>query len=748
MKFLNIVLLLICCPILVPAQSDNRISATWYVEKYDINATLPTAEIDRNLSVRATLQLRNVTSRPASSLTLRISPNASVSTIRINDAVTEFAKSEEKIGTASLQRVATRLPSVAAGATITAVVEYKLSVPDNTGFSSLTPISSQFLPLSFWYPTPNSWYFARGADHAPTRVQVAAPVGLTIVAAGTETAGSFDNKLNGQPFFFAGQWDRIESSGVTVFVPKGPGAEAQSRAADLASIAVEARSFTAELLGSPPSAPIRIIGVRRGAGYAGGGTISVDEGVFRRGKVDSLTAMTIAESVVKTWIGDSVAISDDGSGVLREGLSRYLATQFIESKYGRDIADIERMRQRNAYAAVSRRDAPLNTVAPLDDYYFAAVANKGAMFWRLLERRTGRTEFYTSIRSKMNGGRMTLADIRTAFLSQKEFVDGMLDQITETNLQAGLPLMVGGEAKVALRNTGAFDVTVNVVATMANGEKMTAPASIKARSFGEIVFRTSSKITRVEIDPEKLYPQVDYSDDVAPRETTDSDLLLAVKRDFDRQAFPSAEKTAVNVLRDFPRFDDVRLLLARSLLAQNKITEAEAQFKAVLDEKLPTSRNIAWANVGLADIASRTGRSADSIRFAEAAVRADAEYGASLAARAIRNKTSASAAVDEAIKAYFMQFDRAAISNRKADFDQLIVPGDINRFISGISGQATEWKTQPLQVDILDANSVLVEANISARLLTREPESGTAVYRLTRIGGNWRLSGVEIFEVR
>ena len=748
MKFLNIVLFLIFCPIAFWAQTDNRISATWYVEQYDINATLPSAESDRNLSARATLKLRNVTPRPASSLTLRISPDAAISAVRINDTITEFAKSEEKIGTASLQRVAIRVPSVAAGSSITAVVEYRLSVSDNTGFSSLTPNSSQFLPLSFWYPTPNSWYFARGADYAPTRVQLAAPSGLMIVAAGTETGGSFNSQLNGQPFFFAGQWDRTETLGVSVFVPKGLGAEARSRAAELASIAVEARTFTAELLGTAPSAPLRIIGVRRGAGYSSGGTISIDEGVFRRNKVDSLTAMTIAESVVKTWIGDSVAISDDGSGVLREGLSRYLATQFIESKYGRDIADIERMRQRNAYAAVSRRDAPLNTVAPLDDYYFAAVANKGAMFWRLLERRTGRTEFYSSIRSKMNGGRMTLADIRTAFLSQKEFVDGMLDQITETNLQAGLPQLAGGEAKVALRNTGSFDVTVNVTATLANGEKMSAPTSIKARSFGEMIFRTSGKITRVEIDPEKLYPQIDYSDDVAPRETTDSDLLLAVKRDFDRQAYAAAEKTALIVLRDFPRFDDVRLLLARSLLAQNKITESEAQFKAVLDERLPTSRNLAWANVGLADVASRTGRNADSIKFAEAAIKADAEYGASLAARAIRNKSSSSSNVDEAIKAYFMQFDRAAISNRKADFEQLIVPGDINRFISGISGQATEWKTQPAHVDILDANSVLVEANISARLLTREPESGLAVYRLTKIGGNWRLSGVEIFEVR
>ena len=62
------------------------------------------------------------------------------------------------------------------------------------------------------------------------------------------------------------------------------------------------------------------------------------------------------------------------------------------------------------------------------------------------------------------------------------------------------------ETKSHLRNTGPVDVTVNVAATMANGERMTAPATIRAKSFGEIAFKTANKIARVEIDSEKLYP--------------------------------------------------------------------------------------------------------------------------------------------------------------------------------------------------------------------------------------------------
>ena len=164
-----------------------------------------------------------------------------------------------------------------------------------------------------------------------------------------------------------------------------------------------------------------------------------------------------------------------------------------------------------------------------------------------------------------------------------------------------------------------------------------------------------------------MYPQTDYSDDVAPRERTDSDPLLATKREFDRQNFADAERVARVVLRDYTAFDDVRVLLARSLLAQNKLTDAEAEFRAILNAQLPSDRSIAWANVGLADIFARTNRNGDAVQYALNAIRADAEYGASLAARNIRNKISATSAVDDAVKSFFTRFDQAAAANRKAD---------------------------------------------------------------------------------
>ena len=277
---------------------------------------------------------------------------------------------------------------------------------------------------------------------------------------------------------------------------------------------------------------------------------------------------------------------------------------------------------------------------------------------------------------------------------------------------------------------------------------MTAQATIRAKSFGEVSFKTTNKIVRVEIDTDKFYPQTDYSDDIAPREFETSDIIAIIKRAFDQQDYAKAERSARTALQSAPRFDDARIWLARSLLAQNKTAEAEREFRVVLDEKLPTARSLAWANVGLGEIALKSNQNSQAASFFAEAIRANAEYGATLAARAGLNKIGAAAGIDESIKSFFAQFDKAAISGRKSDVDALILTGEMTRFSGGISGQAQEWTTRVLRVDKLDANNALAEVALNIRLLNKNTESGTAVFLLSKVGGGWKLSGVEIFEVR
>lgn len=747
-KFLLFTFAFLLFNISVFAQTETVASRTWEVQKYDITATLPTAETDRFLTAKAVLTLKNVTNASASRLTLRISDKAEISNIKVNNSELTVTKSQERIGTNRyLQRAAVSVPLVSPNQAVTVEVNYRLKVEENTAINSISPIGAQFLPLSFWYPTPNSWFFVRLADYAPFRLQINSANG-TVISAGTNSAGGFDAKLSGQPFFAVGNWEKINAGGAEIYLPKGANADEQKRAVELASLALEAKNFATKFLGNAPDEPLKLVSVKRGAGFSGGGTILVDESAFKRQKVDSQTAIGIAEAVVKMWLGNAVKLEGDANGTLREGLSKLIATQFIEQKYGKDIADVEYLRQRTAYTAIVKRDAPLNIVSPLDDYYFSAVTNKGAMIWRLLIKNVGQDAFFKALRENAADGNLSISEMRESFPTQKEFFEYAFNQVTDMNLRVGLPQISGGEAKLALSNTGAIPANVNVVATLENGEKLNAQTTIPAKNFGEVVFRTNQKIVRAEVDAEKLYPQIDYSDDIAPRDFDDSDSLLIVKRSYDKQDFATAEKNALTVLRYMPRYDDVRILLARALLGQGKNTEAEREFRAVLDEKLPTARSLAWANVGLGDIQLKSGQKSQAAVFYTEAIKANAEYGATLAARQGRNNANAATPIEESIKAFFTQFDRAAVGGNKAALENFILSGEIPRFAGGIAGQAQEWTSKLLQVDKLDENSILAEVQLNIRLLNKSAESGMAVFRLARVGNSWKISVVEMFEVR
>ncbi|HMT08558.1 MAG TPA: hypothetical protein PKA82_11185 [Pyrinomonadaceae bacterium] len=729
------------------AQDEIRAVTTWQVQKYDVDVTLPAGERDRATACRATVTLKNVSGKAATSLTLRIATNAEVTSLKINDATNEFRASEEKVSPSlSLNRQVARIPSVAAGATITATLEYKFTQKDNSGSASFSPLGSQLLPSSYWYPTPNSWFFGRGPDMAPVRLKVnGAP--KTIVSAGTDAAGVFDSKLSGQPFFVSGDWDVINSNGVSVYAPKGS-ADAQKLAGELAAIFTSARDFAATYLGTAPQTPLKIVAVHRGAGFSSNGVVLIDDGVFRRKSIDSLTAMNIAEAATKLWIGGSIAVGGEGYGIIREGLARYIATEFIESKYGKDAVDIERLRQRNAYAAIARRDGAMMRISPLDDLYYSSVANKGAMAWRLIAKRVGKTEFTRIITDNAKDGSLDMTELRTALSANSDLTDYLFDQITNMNLMIGLPQVAGGDVKFAIRNTGIVDATVNVRLSLAGGQMMEAPTTVKAASFGEITFKTTAKVDRVEIDTDKLYPQIDYSDDIKPTETSDSDPLLAVKRSFDIKKYDQAESAARLVLRSMPRFDDVRVLLGRSLLGLNRFAEAEKEFNTVLAEPLPTARSIVWATVGLAEAAAGQGRNDVALTLANSVIASDTDVGASFAARTLRNKLGATTSVDASIKTFFADFDRAAQANRKAELDALFLSGEATKFAGGISGSTESWQSQVRQVDRVGQDTLLVEVGLNIRMLTKEAESGMAIYRLARVGNAWRIAGVEMFEVR
>ncbi|HRH44731.1 MAG TPA: tetratricopeptide repeat protein [Pyrinomonadaceae bacterium] len=736
-----IFLLFILC-ISTFSQTEPRAAAAWQVKKYDITASIS----DRFLNASATLNLQNIGNAAGSRLTLRISEFAEISAVQLNGATATFNKiqNEPLGGSRNLQRITVNLPAIQPNATFTVKVDYRLKVDENSGLNAISPLGSQFLPLSFWYPTPNSQYAPKGADFAPFNLNLSSSE--TVISSGTANGTNYEQKLNGQPFFITGSWDLVDVKGITVYLPKGAGDFEKQRATELANLISEASNFTASLLGPAPNLPMRIVAVRRGAGFSDSGTLLLDYAAFRRQKIDSNTVMTIADSVAKIWLGNAKLVKGEGYGVIREGLSRYIATQFIEKQFGKESADAERFRQYGAYATVARSDSPFNLISPLDNSYFSSVANKGAMIWRLLANQMGQANLFNYFKTPES---LTLLGVRTSFSNTYEVLDFPTNNVTDTNLLVGLPQMSGGVAKVAVRNTGSIAANVNVVAITDKGERLVEKTAVMPKSFGEVVFKTTANIIRTEIDPEKYYPQTDYSDDVAPREFVDSNPIVAVKRAFDKQDFATAEKNARTILQNNPRLDEVRTWLGRALLAENNLTEAEKEFKTTLNEKLPTPNTIAWANVGLADIALKSNRNAEAEKYFTDAIKDEGEYGATYAARLGRHKISAGT-VDESVKSFFNQFDKAVVSARKTEVEALILTGEITRFAGGVvGGQPEKWETQVLRTEKIDANHTLAEISLTAkRLGTENIETGTAVFVLAKVGNSWKLAGVESFEVR
>ncbi|HEU4834653.1 MAG TPA: hypothetical protein VFS90_09575 [Pyrinomonadaceae bacterium] len=761
MRTLLLLALMLC--LLTQAGAQAPATVIWQVNSFDVNANVQQTE--RVLNGVAAINATNVGTGPGRTLTLRINSKASVKSVTVGGAAASFRPGTEPRG--DLQRIEITLPaSVTPNGTVSASVTYSLPVESNTGLTAISPIATQFLPLAFWYPMPNTPYSVRGADTAPFHLTVNIP---NVVSSGVEKAGptgsvTFDQSLYGQPFFVQGDWDKLEGAadakGVVVLLEKGAGAEDRKHAEALMAFTAAARGFFATSLGPAPDTPLRLVAARRGAGFSDGGTVLFDADTLRLPKLDAATALSVAETTARLWIGGQTPIRGEGSGVLRDALVRYLATQFLEKQFGADAVKSELYRQRLAYATVAQRDGPLARTTQLDSTYFASVPNRGAMFWRLVDRRLGRDALMGVLRAALQAGKsepngLNLPAVREALVSRggdsmKALLDQQLDQVPDTDLMVGLPVQRGADWVSALRNLGSIDVTVTVAATTEQGQELRSEATVPAKNFGEAVFKTTAKIVRVEVDPDKLYPQLDYGNDVMPRAKDLSQALNEASLQLGAQDFVKAEGTARAMLAAAPRFQEAQIILARALLGQNRIEDAERLFRAALDEPLPFAATVAWANIGLGEILMKRNQPAEAAKRFNDAVAASRDYPSSLAARSARIRAEAAAnnapPVDETARAFITQLSQAVVSNKKAELESRIVSGELVRFINASIGTEA-WDTKVVRTEQLNANLIAADVQIRASKLGTVG-SGTAVLILARTPAGWKLSGIDLFEVR
>ena len=108
-------------------------------------------------------------------------------------------------------------------------------------------------------------------------------------------------------------------------------------------------------------------------------------------------------------------------------------------------------------------------------------------------------------------------------------------------------------------------------------ERVTVEGVVPGRNFADVVFRTPARIVRVEIDPEKLYPQLISVTTLCQRSGTRQKRLATRHCNLVLRISSRLKQFRANSQR-YPRLQDARILLARALLGQNKLDEAEKYF--------------------------------------------------------------------------------------------------------------------------------------------------------------------------
>jgi hypothetical protein len=141
---------------------------------------------------------------------------------------------------------------------------------------------------------------------------------------------------------------------------------------------------------------------------------------------------------------------------------------------------------------------------------------------------------------------------------------------------------------------------------------------------------------------------------------------------------------------------------------------------------------------------------AEAAKLFTDAVIASHDYPSSLAARLARIRAEAAAntvpPVDETARAFITQLSQAVVSNKKAELESRIVPGELVKFINASIGTEA-WDTKVVRTELLNPNLIAADVQISARKLGTVG-SGTAVLMLARTPSGWKLSAIELFEVR
>jgi tetratricopeptide (TPR) repeat protein len=790
------------CSILILLFNSLSFAQEFEIKKYDLNARVVPAEY--KVDVQAHLRLVNLSTpdladkillagenRPR--LSFLINPKAKVESMKVNETSVTFKTAEDVRN--NLLRVYTDITTTIASAREFDVdISYSIIATDRTTALHVSNDETFLLPASFWVPVIHTPYADHGADTAPMSISVTAPAGLKVVSSGIrKSETSFEQSMAAQPFFVAGDYEVItrggESYPVEVYLPKGISEIGKQQAQRLAAEAERAIVFYARYFSASSIAPFRVITTQarqlstttsetvsqsREVSFATVGAVTVDDNLFRRDSLDLGTIELLAGAAARAWIDGQVLLRGRGTGMLRDALPIYLSAQYLGERFG-DAQRAEAFdRYRRAYATIARSDAPLLMQSQLDRNYTTSVYNKGALIWRLIEKQIGQQTFDKALRSSLSRttvdvlslnewrsplcGVSRCVNLKATLLANgadrkvvDEIFTNWIDTVVLPNFAIGQPQKAATGIESTVANFGTGDLTIEVLATTDKGQKLRQAVTVKASEYGTVTFPAGSNIVNIETDPDKLYLQSDYSDDLYPRKSSETESFGQANIAFSKNDFPTAEAKARDALKANPDAPTLQALLGRTLLAQNKRDEAARLFETVLKTEPLPIQAYGWAHQGLGEIALQQNNAAEAARHFRLAAAADLDAASTITARdgALKAERAAGAIkIPEDIRTFLQKFDAAILQSTAAAVDQFVDLGNLRKFAQLlVVRKPTLWVTEPLRIEEWDATRTAVDVTLKTKIEGKD-YSGRAVYVISRAGGKVLLSEVPVFDVK
>jgi hypothetical protein len=806
-------------PVDVPAQEF----ADFGLVRSTISVTLRPAEYSAD--VTATLELTNIARQAeARTLTLRLTKAAKVTAFTVNERAFSTDEKKQPGGDAAIATYVAELsPPLAPGGKVTARLAYTLTYRESTSYAAITPGDTLLLPESGWTPFIHLPQSSHGPDTAPYVLTVARPPDGEVWSSGTrretDDAIVFTSDLAGEPWLVVQPFgppvsrrvaaDNGESVMIHVRSAQGLPAETQRQAQRLAEEVERILAFYQKLWGAAPvrefhllTTPRRVVADRRSPElrgrdfdtdrairYAAPGAVLIEAAALRRPTLDTEMVEWLTASLAQTWLGGKVRLRGRGWGILADALPAYLTGRYIEQHYGPAAGRDFWLRRSFAYGRLAairvsqqgfERGIDLIPVLqhPAFPDYYASMPNRGALVFRLLERLVGRDTLLTAIRETVAdpGGTATYEAFRNRLVGtppderRANFFRQWFEELSEPDFVIGVPVRRedGPGWTCALRNLGTGDASLPVVAITDKGERLTTTVELPSKGYATAVFETPATITSVELDPEKLYPQVrfgydrnsrQFDNDARPErryafgllldaEATLTRRLKAGETEAQRQA--EAEGLLREALAREPDLALARAYLARTLIAQGKPDAAAEQVAAIRRAALPSRYPLALALLTEADLAMAR----QAYEQARAAYKAafEMESGPALDEQARRGLLASETAAgqasppDEELRAFLATMDKAIRTGTSKALEACFIRPDTSRFVLGIVvSKPDAWTTQGLRMERLDARRVLLDVRVVVVSATKEEQTGTGLIFLRRVGQSWMVERLDQF---